>query len=72
MNDSDFVMRRDDTCDLTQMEIASFDEREMRLIRNCRAYADNDPAGLPGHNLMIIVAKLSKVAEFFNKVADDD
>lgn len=36
-----------------------FSERELRLIENCRNYADNDPAGLPGHNLMIIVAKLA-------------
>jgi hypothetical protein len=36
-----------------------FTERENRLIKNCIAYAKNDPAGLPGHNLMIIVAKLA-------------
>ena len=35
-----------------------FDEREMRLINNCQQYVGNDPAGLPGHNLMRIVSKL--------------
>jgi len=38
--------------------MALFDEREIRLIRNCIEYAHNDPAGLPGHNIMIIVSKL--------------
>lgn len=38
-----------------------FDERELRLIANCCTYAANDPAGLPGHNLMIIVAKLANL-----------
>lgn len=36
----------------------SLDEREQRLVANCCAYAEGDPAGLPGHNLMIIIAKL--------------
>ena len=36
-------------------------ERELRLIANCREYTNGDPAGLPGHNLMIIVAKLADV-----------
>lgn len=38
-----------------------FDERERRLISNCKLYAGHDPAGLPGHNLMIIVAKMARV-----------
>ena len=37
---------------------ALFTEREWRLIRNCQNYARNDPAGLPGHNLMMLVDKL--------------
>lgn len=36
----------------------NLDEREQRLVANCCAYAAGDPAGLPGHNLMIIIAKL--------------
>lgn len=36
-----------------------FSEREIDLIKNCRVYSTNDPAGLPGHNLMVIVAKMA-------------
>ena len=39
------------------------DERERRLISNCVDYAYNDPAGLPGHNLMIIVSKLAAMLD---------
>lgn len=34
-----------------------FTERELRLISNCQTYAREDPAGLPGHNLMVIISK---------------
>ena len=37
---------------------AYFTKRELRLICNCCEYAEGDPAGLPGHNLMMLVAKL--------------
>lgn len=37
------------------------DERERRLVNNCVVYSRNDPAGLPGHALMLIVAKLTKI-----------
>ena len=36
----------------------TFTEREALLIGNCRLYAANNPSGLPGHNLMIIISKL--------------
>ena len=36
-----------------------YTERELRLMLNCIEYRDCDPAGLPGHNLMILVAKLA-------------
>lgn len=39
----------------------NFDERERRLISNCVDYATSDPAGLPAHNIMIIVAKMVKL-----------
>lgn len=36
-----------------------FDEREAALIKNAVDYAKSDnPAGLPGHNLMLIISKL--------------
>lgn len=37
---------------------AYFTKRELRLIANCQEYAEGDPAGLPGHNLMMLVDKL--------------
>lgn len=40
-----------------------FTEREMDLIHNSRGYAQNNPAGLPGHNLMIIIAKLVDITD---------
>lgn len=35
-----------------------FSERDLQLIKNCQTYRRNGPAGLPGHNLMIIIDKL--------------
>jgi hypothetical protein len=40
-----------------------FDDRQHKLIENCRFYAANDPAGLPGHSLMMIIAKFRAFAE---------
>jgi hypothetical protein len=40
-----------------------FDERQRRLIANCRAYAKNDPAGLPAHNLMVIIAQMASLLD---------
>jgi len=41
------------------------DERQRQLVDNCITYASHEPAGLPGHNLMLIVAKM---AELLNRV----
>ena len=38
-------------------------EREVRLIQNAIAYANGDPAGLPAHNLMLIIAKLRDILD---------
>jgi hypothetical protein len=35
-----------------------FTERDLRIMENCKDYYDGDPAGLPGHNLMMIIGKL--------------
>ena len=43
------------------------DDRQKRIIENCKLYADNDPAGLPGHQLMIIVSKLAYEVERLQK-----
>lgn len=40
--------------------LATFSLRELKLIQNCISYTENDPHGLPGHNIMIIVDKLVK------------
>ncbi len=63
---------------------AIFTERDLRLIENCKVYAGADPAGLPGHNLMLIVSRLealvgalmegreaAELAGIFEKVAGD-
>ena len=35
-----------------------FDLRQLRLLRNALDYARSDAAGLPGHQLMLIISKL--------------
>lgn len=47
-----------------------FTERELQLIENCKVYKNNSPAGLPGHNLMIIVAKQAEMIEQLIKAYD--
>jgi len=41
-----------------QLFTNSFTPREHSLIQNSIVYSRSDPAGLPGHNLIIIVAKM--------------
>jgi len=48
-----------------------FTERERKLIENCIMYASNSPAGLPGHNLMIIIAKLANAYPVVSDIEDD-
>ena len=36
-----------------------FSDRDLRLIANCITYSGDDPAGLPAHNIALIVAKLA-------------
>lgn len=38
----------------------TLDERQLRLVRNCQIYASNDPAGVPAHNLMLLIAKMAE------------
>lgn len=42
---------------------AFFNKRERGLIANCIHYTHNSPAGLPGHNLMLVVSKMASVIE---------
>jgi hypothetical protein len=39
------------------------EERERGLVANCEAYAGGNPAGLPGHNLMILVDKMAQMLD---------
>lgn len=36
-----------------------YSDRERALIKNCELYAANEPAGLPGHRLMLIIARMA-------------
>ena len=40
----------------------AFTRRQMRLIHHCVTYADTGAAGLPGHQLMLIIAKFTRLA----------
>jgi hypothetical protein len=42
---------------------AKFSDREKALIRNCEDYAGSDPAGLPGHQFMLIIAKMADLLD---------
>jgi len=44
---------------VTELLAEKFDDRQLRLIDNCQVYAKGNPAGLPGHNLMIIISELT-------------
>lgn len=47
-----------------------YSEREIRLIRNCISYEEDDPAGLPGHNLMILIAKFTRSYPIIEDIED--
>ena len=46
-----------------------FNERDTRLIKNCRNYSENDPAGLPGHQVLLIVERLDRIVEILSTSA---
>lgn len=52
-----------------------FTSRQWGLIKNCRTYAENEPSGLPGHQLMLIVAimadQFDAVLAISNKLSED-
>ncbi len=48
-----------------------FNERERRLLDNCNEYEMGDPAGLPGHSLIIMVARLHTALLFFCEAKDN-
>ena len=40
-----------------------FDERQRGLIASCRQYVNHGAPGLPGHQLMLIVAKMAALLD---------
>ena len=52
-----------------------FTSRQWGLIKNCRTYAANEPSGLPGHQLMLIVALMADqfdmVLSIASKLSED-
>lgn len=44
-----------------------FSDRQMRLIANALNYADNDPAGLGGHQAHILISKLYTLVEILSE-----
>ena len=52
-----------------------FTSRQWGLIKNCRTYAENEPSGLPGHQLMLIVAimadQFDMVLSIASKLSED-
>ena len=47
-------------------------EREYLMIGDCRGYVAGNKSGLPGHNLMILVAKLSEHLENLYGISPND
>ena len=43
--------------------IGQFDERQASLIHHCRQYVTDGASGLPGHQLMLIVAKMAALLD---------
>ena len=46
-----------------------FTSRQWGLIKNCRTYAANEPSGLPGHQLMLIVARMADDIDMILSIA---
>lgn len=38
-------------------------DRQRKLVENCRQYARGDPAGLPGHTLMLTIARMADLLD---------
>ena len=43
--------------------LESFDDRQMGLVHSCRQYVTDGAPGLPGHQLMLIVAKMAALLD---------
>lgn len=40
-----------------------FTGRQRQLVRSCRKYATDTPAGLPGHQLMMIINRMADLLD---------
>lgn len=49
--------------------LESFDDRQMGLVHSCRQYVTDGAPGLPGHQLMLIVARMAALLDANNVVA---
>ena len=49
--------------------LESFDDRQMGLVHSCRQYVTDGAPGLPGHRLMLIVARMAALLDANNVVA---
>ncbi len=49
----------------------NFDDREQALIRDCQRYSTGDAAGLPGHKLILIVAKFNDMMDTMEELTID-
>lgn len=59
----DEVLGQECCSDENPVWMQSFCDWELRLIRNCRTYARNDPAGFPGHKLILLIVKMAKLLD---------
>ncbi len=48
--------------------LESFDDRQIGLVNSCRQYVADGAPGLPGHQLMLIVAKMAAILDV-NRIA---
>lgn len=47
----------------TELWTVQFDERQRGLIHSCQQYVIDGAPGLPGHQLMLIVAKMATLLD---------
>lgn len=67
-----FAYGREITDEMLQLILTSkLSERELRLVRNCMRYAKDDPAGMPGHNLAVIVSKMMEIMQIDEAIVQD-
>ncbi len=60
----DVIVKKDDQPDFKdELDFYIFNEQQRRLIQNARHYVQNDPAGLPAHDLLLIIDKYTRLLE---------